>query len=91
MPNKALHWTGIRCAPSPPVSASLGRTKDILNPHLEGNSDCSSQPWLAQRRWPRRIRLSERRLLNRTTRTNKGGLRNGFDERRSSPPLKVFW
>jgi hypothetical protein len=48
----------------------VDRTKDILNPHLEGSWDCSSRSWLAQRRWPRRIRLNKGRLLKRTVRTN---------------------
>ena len=35
MPNKALHWAGIRCVPSPPVSAGVRRTAMHDTPILE--------------------------------------------------------
>jgi hypothetical protein len=48
--------------------------QDNVNAHLEESFDRSSRLWLAQRRRPRSIRLTECRLLKRIGRTNEGGL-----------------
>ena len=59
------------------VRVRLGRTLVWLGRWMAG------QPSSAVR--------SENQWLKRTTRTNNGGLRNGFDEGRCRQPFEVFW